>query len=173
MVGAIRKPQITDSRGESLNIGRKRVEERGAMRLGPLFTERVLLSMGPLKGMKGRAKRGDACVVRIYIYICADVSFLLNFSRALHPLNCALVRAFSIVPPHLCKRDTFYIHATTGKYGGDVKKTHIGAFDINTRRLENIHSLIECFIGERRQLDRQRFTFSVFYGYRWLIKENL
>lgn len=120
--------------------------------------------------MKSEARR---CVCCAYIYICADVSFLLNFSRALHPLNCALVRAFSIVPPHLCKRDTFYIHATTGKYGGDVKKTHIGAFDINTRRLENIHSLIECFIGERRQLDRQRFTFSVFYGYRWSIKENL
>lgn len=32
MVGAIRKPRITDSRGESLNIGRKRVEERGEER---------------------------------------------------------------------------------------------------------------------------------------------
>lgn len=73
MVGAIRKPRITDSRGESLNIGRKRVEERGAMRPGPLFTERVLLSMGPLKGMKGRAKRGNACecVCCAYIYIYA------------------------------------------------------------------------------------------------------
>ena len=30
--GAIRKPRITDSRGESLNIGRKRVEERGEER---------------------------------------------------------------------------------------------------------------------------------------------
>ena len=32
VVGAIRKPRITDSRGESLNIGRKRVEERGEER---------------------------------------------------------------------------------------------------------------------------------------------
>lgn len=48
----------TDSRVESLNIGRKRVEER-CNAPGPLFTERVLLSMGPLKGtrMKGRVRR--------------------------------------------------------------------------------------------------------------------
>lgn len=66
----------TDSRVESLNIGRKRVEER-CNAPGPLFTERVLLSMGPLKGtrMKGRVRRGDEecvcececmCVVRIH-----------------------------------------------------------------------------------------------------------
>lgn len=100
----------TDSRVESLNIGRKRVEER-CNAPGPLFTERVLLSMGPLKGtrMKGRVRRGDEeCVCECVSVCCAyiyahDVSFLLNFSRAraLHPLNCALVRAFSIVPPSL------------------------------------------------------------------------
>lgn len=44
--------------------------------------------------------RVSMCCTYIYAH---DVSFLLNFSRAraLHPLNCALVRAFSIVPPSL------------------------------------------------------------------------
>lgn len=155
----------TDSRVESLNIGRKRVEER-CNAPGPLFTERVLLSMGPLKGtrMKGRVRRWRMCM---WVCICV----LCVYIRSWRFLPVELFTCPSPAPPELCARACFFYrppisvsvtHFTStprpeaNTVGGDVKKTHIRAFDINTRRLENIHSLIECFTVKWRQLDRRR-----------------
>lgn len=97
-----------DSRVESLNIGTE--TSRGTVQCALPFIYRARAAFhGTFKRhtheRKSEARRWRMCVCvclcwRIYAH---DVSFLLNFSRAraLHPLNCALVRAFSIVPPSL------------------------------------------------------------------------
>lgn len=117
-----------------------------------------------------------ACIYVLYVYI-----------RSWCFLPVELFTCPSPAPLELCARACFFYrppisvsvtHFTStprpaNTVGGDVKKTHIRAFDINTRRLENIHSLIECFIVE---LEAIGFIFAIyflrFYGYRLSIKEN-
>lgn len=171
VVGAIRwwKPRITPQITPGRVVKHWTETSRGTVQCAWPFIYRARAAFHGTFKRHTHERKSEARRWRMCMWVCICV--LCVYIRSWRFLPVELFTCPSPAPPELCARACFFYrppisvsvtHFTStprpeaNTVGGDVKKTHIRAFDINTRRLENIHSLIECFTVKWRQLDRRR-----------------